>query len=64
MARILLKIINVFRSENLALFTVISIHCIQSSTKNKNSETWIESKIESNRKFKTQTGQKTEKSSW
>ena len=64
MARILLKIINVFRSENLALFTVTSIHCIQSSTKNKNSETWIESKIESNRKFKTQTGQKTEKSSW
>ena len=41
MAGILLKVINVFRSENLALFTVTSSHCIRKSTKknNRNSET-------------------------
>ena len=33
MAEILLKVSNVFRSENLALFTVISIHCIRKRTK-------------------------------
>ena len=33
MAEILLKVANVFRSENLALFTVTSIRCIQKSTK-------------------------------
>ena len=39
MAGILLKIINIFRSKNLALIMVISIHCIRKSTKNMNSET-------------------------
>ena len=39
MAGILLNIINVFRRENLALFTVTRIHCIRKSTKNRNSET-------------------------
>ena len=33
MAEILLKVANVFRSENLALFTVTSIRCIRKSTK-------------------------------
>ena len=33
MAEILLKVSNVFRSENLALFTVTSIHCIRKRTK-------------------------------
>ena len=33
------KVINVFRSENLALFTVASIHKIQKVKKNGNSET-------------------------
>ena len=33
MAEISLKVTNVFRSENLALFTVTSIHCIRKSTK-------------------------------
>ena len=33
MARILLNVINVFCSENLALFTITSIHCIQKSKK-------------------------------
>ena len=35
MAEILLKVANVFRSENLALFTVTSIRCIRKSTKNR-----------------------------
>ena len=35
MAVIFLKVINVFRSENLALFTVTSIHCIRKSIKKK-----------------------------
>ena len=39
MAGILLKVINVFRGEELALFTVTSIHSIRKSTKNRNSET-------------------------
>ena len=33
------KVANVFRSENLASFTVASIHRIRKSTKNRNSET-------------------------
>ena len=36
---IFLKGINVFRSENVCLFTVTSIHNIQKSTKNRNSKT-------------------------
>ena len=40
MARILLKVVNVFRSENLALFVATSIHSIRKSTKKKrNSQT-------------------------
>ena len=35
MARILLKVVNVFRSENLALFVATSIHSIRKSTKKK-----------------------------
>ena len=62
MAKILLKVTNVVRSENLALFTVTSIHCIRKSTKNK-LRNWMKSKMESNIKFKVQTGQNTEKSS-
>ena len=38
LAGILLKVIKVFCSENLAVFTVISIHCIRKSTKNRNSD--------------------------
>ena len=65
MAGILLKVINVFRSENLALFTVTSSHCIRKSTKKKQKlRNKMEPKMESNRKFKTQTGEKTEKSSF
>ena len=38
-AGILLKVFNVFRCENLALFTVTSIHSVRKSTKNpKNTE--------------------------
>ena len=39
MAGVLIKVINVFGSENLALFTINSIHNIRKSTKNRNSET-------------------------
>ena len=39
MARILLEVVNVFRSENLPLFTLTSIQSIRKSTKNKNYET-------------------------
>ena len=39
MAIILLKVINIFRSEKLALFAVTSIHSIRKSRKNRNSET-------------------------
>ena len=45
---------------NLALFMVTSIHSIWKSTKNDN----FESDMESNRKFKAETDQKTEKWSW
>ena len=41
MAEILLKVSNVFRSENLALLTVTNIHCIRKSTKN-----WMKSKLD------------------
>ena len=33
MAEILLKATNIFRSKNLALFTITSIHCIRKNTK-------------------------------
>ena len=36
MTGILVKVINVFRGENLALFTVTSIHCIPKKYKNRN----------------------------
>ena len=63
MAWILLQVINVVCGENLALFTVTSIHSIQKSTKDKLQNN-IQPKMKSNRKFKVQTGQQTEKSSW
>ena len=63
MARILLQVINVICGENLALFTVTNIHSIQKSTKDK-LQNKIQPKMKSNRKFKVQTGQQTEKSSW
>ena len=64
MGGILLKVINVFHGENLALFTVTSIHSIRKSTK----------KTETPKQDGTQDGKqqniqgsnksKTEKSSW
>ena len=58
-ARILLKVILEFCSENCAFFMVTSIHNIWKSTKNKNVETrW--KVTEDSRRHKAQTGQKTE----
>ena len=37
----LLIVINIFRSKNVVLFAVITIHCIRKSTKNRNSETGL-----------------------
>ena len=47
MARILLKVVNVFRSENLALFVATSIHSIRKSTKKKKLPNKMEPKMES-----------------
>ena len=47
MARILLKVVNVFRSENLALFVATSIHSIRKSTKKKKLRNKMEPKMES-----------------
>ena len=66
MAWILLKVINIFRSENLftyeGLFTVTSIHSIRNSTKKQKlwHKMWpkIESKMKINKTFKAQTGGK------
>ena len=60
MATILLKVIKVFRSENLALITVTSIHSIRKSTKKQKHRNKMESKMENNIKFNAQTCQKTE----
>ena len=58
-ARILLKVILEFCSENCAFFMGTSIHNIWKSTKNKNVETrW--KVTEDSRRHKAQTGQKTE----
>lgn len=62
-AVILLKLINVSRSKNLALFTVIIIHSILNTWKNRRSEKgWKAAEV--SRLYKVQTGRKTGESSW
>ena len=59
-AGILLKVSHVFRSGNLPFFTLTSIHSIRKSTEKKKK---FQNKVEGKRKLKTQTDQKTDKSS-
>ena len=53
MARMLLKVINVFHDESSALFMVTCVHNIRKSTKNRNSETrWKTTENSRLKKFK------------
>ena len=54
----------IFRSENIVLSTVTSIHNIRKSTKYRNSETRWKADMRRCAGLKCQTGQKKEKSSW
>ena len=57
---VLLKVINAFRSENLASFTVTSIH--STHTKTETPKQNGRQKKKKSKKLKTKTGQNTEKS--
>ena len=57
---VLLKVINAFRSENLASFTVTSIH--STHTKTETPKQNGRQKKKKSKKLETKTGQNTEKS--